>query len=323
VSKVVQVVSRICADIDPGNLNMSVDDSASKSDWNSGQIGACIIDLTSGEDPLEGIGTASPCASFSQYQPQSGQYQTPPCEPGLGDQAGQSTALPTGCLPQDVAASIEEVLPTGLVIGIAIPLEATCAASPVGEGTSGSSASSPASSGVAPAAVPSFPASPISQPLVEPAPVRLPTVETSKPEPRRAIRPAEPTGTHRVPAVTAAQPVLARDEAVRPESRVAGVEKQHRRTRPAAAAAPTSSVEALHAARVRTASGGPSDPTMSAWLAAAAVLLLFGLASFATALAGIPRPGWSARLRHIGLRASSKGLSGDPFGGRRGIRYRD
>jgi hypothetical protein len=48
------------------------------------------------------------------------------------------------------------------------------------------------------------------------------------------------------------------------------------------------------------------------------------LASFASAIAGTPKP---AVLRHVGVLVSSKGLSKHPLGGRasrqRGIRYRD
>ena len=66
----------------------------------------------------------------------------------------------------------------------------------------------------------------------------------------------------------------------------------------------------------------------SAWLAAAALLLLFALGSFGMAIAGLPGPAMPALLRHLRSRVTSKGLSrhsvdGMDAKGHRGIRYRD
>jgi hypothetical protein len=327
-SKLVQVMSRVCADIDPANLLVSAENTTANTDWNAGQIAGCIVDLTSDDPPLEGVAAPSPCAPDSQYQPASGQYQTPACDQGLGEPAPSSPAQ-ADCIPADVAAAIDQVLPTGIVVGTGSPM--TCVSSPpapVASGSATPTSGGPVGGPETGASIPAFPASPITPPPSEPAASETRPVESSKPKARHIVRPGATTGADHVVAVTAGQPSLASNEVVRPAARVTPAEKQ----RPRSTGVPETRgsrtrLEALEAQRVGTASGSPSTFSGSAWLTAAVVLLLVGLASFATAIAGMPRTVRPAPLRYLGLRMTSKGLSRHPLGGQtraqRGIRYRD
>jgi hypothetical protein len=326
--KLVQILSRICAGIDPGNLLVSAENAAANTDWNVSQIGSCIVDLTGNDPPVEGVAAPSPCTDGSQYQPASGQYQVLPCDQALGEQPAPSTPAAADCISSDVPSSIDQVLPTGIVVGIASP--ATCASSPAvppGPGTGASSSRGPVGGPETATSIPAFPASPISQPRVESATSQTQPAEKAKPKTHRAVRPIAHTGADEVVAVApAAQPSLASNE-VSPVAASRAGPAQKRRPVPESAPVTRGSrtrVETLEAQPVGTHSDHPSSFSGSAWLAAAVLLLLFGLASFASAIAGTTKP---AVLRHLGVLVSSKGLSKHPRGGRtrgqRGIRYRD
>jgi hypothetical protein len=330
--KLVQFVSRICADSDPESLLISVENSTAKTSWNGSQISSCIVDLTGLGAPVEGVAAPSPCAAYSQYQPASGQYQTPPCDDGLAEQPAPSVPAQAECIPFDVATATDQVLPTGIVIGTGSPM--TCASSvpvPVASGSASSTSGGPAGGREA-GAIPAFPASPISSPpLTEPAASETKPVESSSPKTRRIVRRAPTTGADHVLGVTVAQSSPASNKVVRPAARVTPAEKE-RLLSPSVLETRGSRtrLEALEAQRVGTPSGSrgsPSTLSESPWLTAAFVLLLFGLASFASALAGLPGMARPTVPRHLGLLVTSKGLSRHPRGRQtrrqRGIRYRD
>jgi hypothetical protein len=326
-SKLVQIMSRICADTDAWNLGIPAENTPANSGWNEVQIGGCIGDLSSG---VEGVSAPSPCAADSQYQPGSGQYQG--CDqpaPSSPDQPVPSIPIPPDCIPADATASIDQVLPTGLVVGIANPIDDFCDSGSLPQGVPSSTARGAVSPAGSSAAIPSFPASPIAQPAVEPV-ASQPAIEHSKKETHRAARPATTNASNETPAVAAVQPVLAVNRVVHPVSRIEPVPRQRTPARPSSeskGAGAETSAEALRSRPVRTSSGGSSPFSSSAWLGAAALLLFFGFASVASAFAGVSGPGRPAPLRYLGLRVTSKGLSKKPFGGsrsgQRGIRYRD
>jgi hypothetical protein len=331
-SNLVQIMSRSCAYIDPANLLVSGENAAANTGWNVSQIDGCIVDLTSDGPSAEGVAAPSPCAAESQYQPVSGQYQPAPCDQGLGEQPPPEQPAPSvpaqvGCVPADVTTAIDQVLPTGVAIGIGSPM--ACASSPPAPVASGSAASTSAGAVGGPetsASIPAFPASPISPPLTEPAATQTQPGEISKPKTRRIVHPAETTAAEHVLAVAAVQPSLASNEV--PPTRVVPAQER----RPVSIRVPETRgsrtrVEALEAQKVGPASGSRSTFSGSAWLTAAVVLLLFGLASFASAIAGMPGTARPAPLRYLGVRMTGKGLSRHPLGGQtraqRGIRYRD
>jgi hypothetical protein len=321
-SKLVQIMSRICADADAGNLGIPAENTPANSGWNDVQIGGCIGDLTSG---IEGVSGPSQCAAGSQYQPGSGQYQG--CDqpaPSSPDQPVPSIPIPPDCIPADVTASIDQVVPTGVVVGIANPIDDFCDSGSLPQGVPSSTARGSVSPAGSSAAIPSFPASPITQPAVETV-ASQPAVEHSKKKTHRAARPATANASN-----AAVQPVLVVNRVVHPVSRVEPAPRQHIPARPSSeskGAGAETSAEALRSRPVSTSPGRSSPFSSSAWLAAAALLLVFGFASVASAVAGVYGPGRPAPLTYLGLRMTSKGLSKKPFGGsrsgQRSIRYRD
>jgi hypothetical protein len=326
-SKFVQIISRICADIDPGNPLASAENATANTGGNGSQIGGCIVDLTGNDPSVEGVATPSPCVDGSQYQPASGQYQVPPCDQGLGEQPAPNAPAAAECISSDVLSSIDQVLPTGIVVGIASPV--TCASSPAApppSGTGASSSGGPVGGPETATSIPAFPASPISPPRVEPTTSQAQPAEKAKAKTHRAVRSVAQTGADDVLAAAAVHPSLANNQTSPVAASGVGPaqKKRHVPARVPVTRGSRTRVEALEAQRVGTASGHPSSFSGSAWLAAAVLLLLFGLASFASAIAGTPKP---AVLRHVGVLVSSKGLSKHPLGGRasrqRGIRYRD
>ena len=116
---------------------------------------------------------------------------------------------------------------------------------------------------------------------------------------------------------------------LRSEPRVRHVEKEHATPSPrrAEARGSTHRSEALEARPERTASGAPSASSTSPWLVATGLLLLFGLASLASAIVGSAGTVSPVLLRDVRLRATSRGLSRHPIGTQsrrqQGIRYRD
>ena len=280
-SKLVQIMSRICTDIDLGNLVSSDANDTSNATWNVGRIGACIVDLTSVDPLLQGVDAPSPCSPDTQYQPAGGQYQT------------DVATCPSSSPAPAVSA------PTG----------------PAGGPELGAS-------------VPAFPASPISPPVIAAATIAAP--QTVGPEPRapHVAHSAPTVRAEHVLAATAERALPASQDVFRPEPRIRRLVNQ----RPAHVAiphpaGPRTRIEALRAQPERVASSAPSHSGTSAWLAAAGLLFLFGLASMASAVVGTVGTNRRAALRQLGLRASSRGLSKDPLGRgvrrQRGIRYRD
>ena len=343
-SKSVQILSLICADIGSQNPVLSAGDEAPKSDWNIKQIGGCIVDLSGSEDLPEDVPTATQCESASQYQPQSGQYQTAPCEPGAGESADASSTTPSDCLPPDVGESIDQVAPIEIVIGDSYPFDAstdreadastsrvTCAASPpVGTATAPAVANPQgrAGAGVETATGTATPASAVSQPVETPTAARA--IEAGKPAGRGPVARSTTVNRSSVPAwIKTATPLPAARPSVRAKPHAVG--RKHRaspRTN-RERSTPRSRFEALRAQRSEPSpSSGALTFGGSAWLAAAALLLLFALGSFGMAIAGLPGPAMPALLRHLRSRVTSKGLSrhsvdGMDAKGHRGIRYRD
>jgi hypothetical protein len=289
-ARLVQIMSRICADIDLGSLIVPVENMPTNSDWNVVQIGGCIVDPTGAEVPLEGVAAPSSCPSEPQYQPSGEQYQTLDCANCIGPDGAICVALPTA---PAIASS----------------------AGPTGGPELGAS-------------IPSFPASPISPPVVEAVAPHAPAVQSSKPHKPRPVRAASPPRTHHVLAVASVQPTPPSNRVARPEPRVRHVEQEHQ---PAGTRlrirGSTTRLEALEARPQRTASAAPSASSTSPWLVAAALLLLFGLASLASAMVGGARTVSPVLLRDLRVRATSRGLSKQPLGAQarrqRGIRYRD
>jgi hypothetical protein len=280
-SKLVQIVSRICADIDPGNLISPVENETANSDWNIGQIAGCIVDLIGDQVPLEGVVAPSPCSPGAQYQPEGGQYQT-----------DVGVCAPSSPIP---AVSVSPGSAGGPELG---------------------------------ASIPAFPASPISPPVVEAATLPAPRVASGRAPKPRAVRPAHKARADHVLAVTGEHASPPSNDVFRPRPRVREAAEQ--RSAHAAVlriSGPRTRVEALRAQPERVASDAPAGSGTSAWLVAAAMLLLFGLASLASAMVGTVATNRPVGLRQLGLRVSSKGLSKHPLGrdarGGRGIRYRD
>jgi hypothetical protein len=280
-SKLVQILSRICADIDLGNLGIPVEDATSNSDWNIGQIAGCIVDLTGEQAPLAGVVAPSPCSPDAQYQPEGGQYQT---DVGVCASSSPVPAVPVSTGPAG-----------GPELG---------------------------------ASIPAFPASPISPPVVEAAPFPAPRVASGRLPTPRAIRPAPKAQADRGLVVTRGPAPSVSNDVFRAKSR--GPEAAERRSAHPIVprvTGPRTRVEALRAQPERVASEAPSRSGTSAWLIAAAMLLLFGLATLVSAMVGTVATSRPIGLRQLGLRVSSKGLSKHPLGrnvrGPRGIRYRD
>lgn len=278
-AKLVQIMARICADIDLGNLIIPVENVLANSDWNDFQIGGCIVDPTSPEVPLGGVAAPSACPPDGQYQLPGEQYQIVDC------------ALP--------------------------------AAPPIA--SPGSSAGGPELG----ASIPSFPASPISPPVVEAVVPAAPAVQNSKPPKARPVRAAGPPRTNHVLDVSPALPVPPSNPVLRPARRVRHVKKEHATpsVRHTEIRGPTARAQALDLRPQRTASGAPSASSTSPWLVAAGLLLVFGLASLASAImegAGAVSP---TLLKDLRVHATSRGLSKHSLGTKsrrpQGIRYRD
>jgi hypothetical protein len=280
VSRLVQIMSRICADIDLGNLAIPVANEVSNSGSNVGQIGDCIVDQIGLELPLEGVAAPSSCSSDAQYQPVSGQYQT-----------GVDVCAPSSPAPAVTA-------PPGPVGGSHVD-----------------------------ASIPAFRASPITPPVLEAPPIPAPAIASARSKAQRAVRAAPATRTDHVLAVTAEHAFAPLEEVSHPSARV-GPPLEPRSAHPIVPriTGPRTRIEALRAQPDRVASNPDSPSVTSPWLMAAAMLLLFGVVSLASALVGTVGTSRTA-LRQLGVRASSRGLSRHPLGrnGRRqrGIRYRD
>jgi hypothetical protein len=292
-AKLVQIMSRICADSALGDLVIPVENAPSNSDWNVFQIGGCIVDPTGSDVPLEGVAAPSACTSEPQYQPSGEQYQPVDCANCIAVDGGACIALPSA---PPVATS----------------------ASPAGGPELGAS-------------IPSFPASPISPPIIAAVPPPAPAVQNSKTQPQkpRPARAARPARTDHVLGVASVTLSPRSNPATHPVPRVRHVEKEHATPSQGRTEirGPTTRLEALEPRPERTASDAPSASSTSPWLVAAGVLLLFGLASLASAImegAGTVSP---VLLRDLRLRATSRGLSKHPLGTRarrqQGIRYRD
>jgi hypothetical protein len=290
-AKLVQIMSRICADTDLENLIIPVENAPLNSDWNVFQIGGCILDPTGAEVPLEGVAAPSACPSEPQYQPSGEQYQTVDC---------------ANCITVDGA------------ICVALP-----SAPPIA--TSGSAAGGPELG----ASIPSFPASPISPPVAAAVAPAAPAVQISKPKKPRPVRAARPTGTNHVLGVASLLPSPRSNPVMNPEPRIRQMKKEHATPSPRRTEirGSTTRLEALEARPERTASNAPSASSTSPWLVAAGLLLLFGLASLASAILGGAGTVSPVPLRDLRVRATSRGLSKHPLGTqarrRQGIRYRD
>jgi hypothetical protein len=290
-AKLVQIMSRICADTGLGNLIIPVENAPSNSDWNVFQIGGCIVDPTGAGAPLEGVAAPSACPSEPQYQPSGEQYQTVDC---------------ANCITPDGA------------ICVALP-----PAPPI------ASSGTPAGGPELAASIPSFPASPISPPVVAAVAPPAPAVHNGKPQKPRPARPPGPLSTNGVLHVASVLPSPRTNPVLRLKPRVRQVEKEHATpsVRRAEIRGSRSRLDALEPRPERTASGASSASSTSPWLVAAGLLLLFGLVSLASAMVGGAGTVNPVLLRDLRVRATSRGLSKHPLGTRadrqQGIRYRD
>lgn len=329
--KSVQILSLICADIDGENPVFSFGDAASKSGWNIAQIGNCIVDLPGSEEAPETVATPSECESASQYQPQEGQYQTVACAPGVGEPAGGNPTATTECIP-DLGVAIDQVAPIAIVIGDVIPFDGSrnCAGPPAEPGTATAptvaSPSGPGGTDAVTGTGTPIPASPVSQPVEKPTP----PVERGKPRVSHRVSGTPTVDRSSFRAWTAAaQSLPLRFQSAPAKPRSAGAKHRAPARANPETTGPPSRFGSLQAGRVeRSSSSAAPGSGGSAWLAAAALLILFALSSFGLAIAGIPGPVAPALLRRIHTRITSKGLSRHPTDARQapgpqGIRYRD
>lgn len=290
-SKLVQIMSRICADTDLGNLIIPVDNPPSNADWNVFQIGDCIVNPRDAEVPLEGVAASSACPSEPQYQPSGEQYQTIDCTNCIAADGGTCVALPS--------------------------------APPI------ASSGSPAGGPELGASIPSFPASPISPPVVAAVAPPAPPVQNNKSQKARPVRASRPPRTDQVLGVASVLPSPRSNPILRSERRVRHVDEEHATPRPRRTEirGSTTRLKALKGPPERTALEAPSASSTSPWLVAAGLLLLFGVASLASAIVGSAGTVSPVLLRDLRVRATSRGLSKHPLGTRarreQGIRYRD